>query len=101
MTPVVLWGGRHDDAVLTPNESEVAEVFVVAASELDHAPNIYRIPESPRPVINVPFRDTVLHAPSGAIMHQFAEIVLHGRITRVADYDQPVFAWGAPRNGTV
>lgn len=94
MTPVVLWAGRQQERDLAPNAGEVEDAFVVPLADLDHAPNVYAIPESPRLVINVPFRDTVLHAPSGAIMHQFAEIALRGRVTRVADFDQPVFAWG-------
>jgi hypothetical protein len=34
-----------------------------------------------------------VHAPTGAVLHQFREVVLHGRATRVAHYEQPVFAW--------
>ena len=95
MTPVVLWVGDRDWRSLVVSEAEVEEAFVVPLSELGQEPNVYTIPESVRPIINVPFRDTVLHAPSGAIMHQFAEIALHGRTTRVAGYDQPLFAWGS------
>jgi hypothetical protein len=34
-----------------------------------------------------------LHAPTAALLHQFREVALHGRRTRVAHYEQPVFAW--------
>lgn len=91
MTPVVLWGGPMGDGALVPAEAEVAYAFVVPLDDLDRAPNVYEIEESDRPVINVPFLDSVLHAPSGAIMHQFAEVALHGRVTRVANYDEPLF----------
>lgn len=97
MTPVVLWGGRGDESTLKSNEAEVEEAFVVQFADLGREPNVYAIPKSARLVINVPFLDSVLHAPSGAIMHQFAEVVIHGRVTRVADYEQPVFRMGNRR----
>lgn len=34
-----------------------------------------------------------LHAPTAAIVYQFCQVALHGRPTRVAHFDQPVFAW--------
>ncbi|NLG47993.1 MAG: CoA pyrophosphatase, partial [Gordonia sp.] len=37
--------------------------------------------------------DTVVHAPTAAVIYQFAEVVLAGRDTRVHDLEQPVFAW--------
>ena len=33
------------------------------------------------------------NAPTAAILYQFREVVLYGRSTRVAHYEQPVFAW--------
>ncbi len=33
-----------------------------------------------------------IHAPTAALIYQFAE-VLAGRTTRVAELEQPVFAW--------
>jgi 8-oxo-dGTP pyrophosphatase MutT (NUDIX family) len=36
--------------------------------------------------------DMVVHAPSGAILWQFAEVALRGRSTRVAKLRQPAFA---------
>jgi len=36
--------------------------------------------------------DMVIHAPTGAILWQFAEVALLGRQTRVADLRQPAFA---------
>ncbi len=44
-------------------------------------------------VIQLPLLDTLIHAPTAAVLHQFREVVLHGRETRVADLEQPVFAW--------
>jgi hypothetical protein len=34
-----------------------------------------------------------VHAPTAAVLHQFREVVLQGRSTRVAHFEQPVFAW--------
>jgi len=54
-----------------------------------------RIPESDRPVIQLPIAelDTSIHAPTAAILHQLWEVAIAGRSTRVAHYEQPVFAW--------
>ncbi|MGA9872509.1 MAG: CoA pyrophosphatase [Rhodococcus sp. (in: high G+C Gram-positive bacteria)] len=92
ITPFVVWvGDRLHDVV--PNPAEVAEVYEVTPNELDIDVRFVGIPESDRPVVQWPFRDTLVHAPTGAIVHQFREVVLHGRHTRVADFEQPVFAW--------
>ena len=44
-------------------------------------------------MIQVPLFGRFVHAPTGAVLYQFREVVLHGRITRVAHLEQPVFAW--------
>jgi hypothetical protein len=36
---------------------------------------------------------TYVHAPTAAIVYQLREVAVHGRGTRVAHYEQPVFAW--------
>lgn len=96
ITPVVLWAGGHDEP-LRPQEAEVAEVFRIGWAALDLEPEFVAIPESDRPVIRLPFAGigagTGVHAPTAAVLHQFREVVLHGRATRVAHYEQPVFAW--------
>ena len=92
MTPFVVWS---DETVtsLTPNPAEVAELFAVTPEELDAPPRFVRIPESPRPVIQWPFRGHLVHAPTGAVVFQFREVVLRGRHTRIDGLEQPVFAW--------
>jgi 8-oxo-dGTP pyrophosphatase MutT (NUDIX family) len=91
ITPVVLWADGADD--LTPNPAEVGEVHRVPVADLDVEPRFLTIPESDAPVIRLPLFDGFLHAPTAAVLHQFREVVLHGRPTRVAHYEQPVFAW--------
>ncbi|MEV0705134.1 CoA pyrophosphatase [Saccharopolyspora sp. NPDC050389] len=91
ITPIVVWIGAAPE--LSPNPDEVARVDLVTLSELDVAPRFVAIAESDRPVIQLPLLDTLVHAPTAAVLHQFSEVVLHGRDTRVADLEQPVFAW--------
>ncbi|QNG18708.1 CoA pyrophosphatase [Rhodococcus triatomae] len=92
ITPFVVWTDqRIEDA--EPNPAEVHTVFAVTPDELDVDPRFARIEQSPRPVIQWPFRGHLVHAPTGAVIHQFREVALHGRHTRVDEYEQPVFAW--------
>ncbi|ODU18730.1 MAG: coenzyme A pyrophosphatase [Pseudonocardia sp. SCN 73-27] len=91
ITPVVLWGGPARD--LTPNPDEVGSVHRVALRQIDVEPRFLTIPESEAPVIQLPMLGRFVHAPTGAVLHQFREVVLHGRPTRVAHLEQPVFAW--------
>lgn len=92
ITPEVVWAA---DAPFAPdiNPAEVASVHVVSVRDLDVEPSFSKIPESNRPVFKMPFLGGYIHAPTGAIVHQFAEVVLHGRSTRVFDYEEPTFAW--------
>jgi hypothetical protein len=80
---------------LRANPLEVAAVYRVALDELERpeVPHLRRIPESDRPVLSVPLLGTQIHAPTAAFLYQLREVALWGRETRVALYDQPVFAW--------
>ncbi len=91
ITPVVLWAGAGTG--LVPNPDEVGEVHRVPLGDIDVEPRFLTIPESDAPVIQLPLFDRFVHAPTGAVLHQFREVVLHGRATRVAHLEQPVFAW--------
>jgi 8-oxo-dGTP pyrophosphatase MutT (NUDIX family) len=93
ITPVVVWGGPG--ATLTPNPAEVASVHRVPLGDLDRpgVPRLVSIPESDRPVIQVELLSTLVHAPTAAVLYQVREVVVHGRPTRVADFEQPVWAW--------
>ncbi|MCW2528264.1 MAG: coenzyme pyrophosphatase, partial [Pseudonocardiales bacterium] len=92
MTPVVLWAG-DEPVSLRPNPDEVAQAFEVPLAVLDAEPNFLQIPESPNPVIQLPMLSTMVHAPTAAVLYQFRELALRGRVTRVAHLEQPVFAW--------
>lgn len=96
ITPVVVWGGQTPELKIDPNE--VAAVYRVPLSELDNPdiPRLREIPESDRPVLSAPFPKTLgteIFAPTAAMLYQLREVALHGRDTRVDEYEQPLFAW--------
>jgi 8-oxo-dGTP pyrophosphatase MutT (NUDIX family) len=91
MTPVVVWGGPV--GTLTKQETEVARIHVIPLADFDHPPELLRIPESPALVLRLALLGGYVYAPTAAIIHQFCQLALHGQTTRVAHYEQPVFAW--------
>jgi len=78
-----------------PNPAEVAKIFRVPldAMEGPDVPRLISIPESDRPVIQLPLLGTLIHAPTAAVLYQMREVVVHGRPTRVNHFEQPVWAW--------
>ncbi|QKT11770.1 NUDIX hydrolase [Rhodococcus sp. W8901] len=92
MTPYVVWS-EQPIASVVPSPDEVAHVFAIALDELDVPTQYTTIPGSTERVACWPFRGEHIHAPTGAVIHQFCEVVLHGRHTRVASFAQPAFAW--------
>ena len=90
MSPVVCWAGA--DREVAPNPDEVAHLYFAGLDEIAVTPRFISIPESPRPVIQLPMLGALIHAPTAAVVYQFAEVIA-GRATRVADLEQPVFAW--------
>jgi 8-oxo-dGTP pyrophosphatase MutT (NUDIX family) len=93
ITPVVAWAGERVE--LAPNPAEVAHVYRVPLAELDKpdVPRLISIPESDRPVIQVPVLSSLIHAPTAAVIYQVREVAVHGRSTRVAHFEQPTWAW--------
>jgi 8-oxo-dGTP pyrophosphatase MutT (NUDIX family) len=92
ITPVVMWGGPVSPQ-MRRNASEVARIFVVPLTDFDVPPRLLRIPESDRPLLQLPLLDNWVNAPTAAIIYQFCQVALHGLPTRVSHYEQPVFAW--------
>jgi 8-oxo-dGTP pyrophosphatase MutT (NUDIX family) len=92
ITPVVVWAATS--GALSPNPSEVASVHRIALGDIERtdAFDFVAIPESTRRVIRFHHAGGLIHAPTAALIYQFRE-VLQGRNTRVADLEQPVFAW--------
>jgi 8-oxo-dGTP pyrophosphatase MutT (NUDIX family) len=91
MTPVVCWAGATGE--LTPAEAEVAAIHHVPLEDLDVPPRFVSIPESDAPVIQLPLLGGLVHAPTAAIVYQFCQVARRGLSTRVAHFEQPVFAW--------
>ncbi len=93
ITPVVVWA--EPDHELVPNPAEVAKIFWVPLDDLEgpDVPRLVSIPESDRPVIQLPLLGTLIHAPTAAVLYQMREVVVHGRPTRVNHFEQPVWAW--------
>jgi 8-oxo-dGTP pyrophosphatase MutT (NUDIX family) len=92
ITPVVVWA--ENGGAIAPNPQEVASVHRIdlGTIEIAEAFDFVDIPESTRRVIRFHFEGRLIHAPTAAMIYQFRE-VLAGRATRVADLEQPVFAW--------
>ena len=80
---------------MVADETEVAAIYRVPLADLDdpEIPQLRRIPESDRPVISLPLLGANIHAPTAALIYQLREVAIHGRGTRVAHFEQPVFAW--------
>jgi 8-oxo-dGTP pyrophosphatase MutT (NUDIX family) len=93
MTPVVIWGGGRLD--LRPAPAEVVAVYRVGLHQLqrDDSPRFIAIPESPRPVVQIPLGNDLIHAPTGAVLLQLRWLCLEGRGDPVDELEQPVFAW--------
>jgi 8-oxo-dGTP pyrophosphatase MutT (NUDIX family) len=93
ITPVVLWGGA--DPHLEPAPDEVFAVYRIGLQALlDSDPRFISIPESDRPVLQLPLHNDLIHAPTAAILYQFLQVGLQGRAgERVDHLEQPVFAW--------
>lgn len=93
ITPVVLWGDANP--ALKPAREEVSAVYRVGLQALvDAVPRFVSIPESDRPVLQLPLGDQLIHAPTGAVLFQLREVGLLGRIgERVDEIGEPVFAW--------
>ena len=92
ITPVVLWA---DDArTMVANPDEVASIHRIALHE-------FLRPDAPmlepgvqaHPVLRMPVGNNWIAAPTAAFLYQFREVCLCGRLTRVAHFEQPDFAW--------
>ena len=93
ITPVVVWSGAARD--LRPTPDEVASIHRIPASEMlrDDAPLLNHVKGAEHPVLRMPVGERWIAAPTAAFIYQFREWCLLERDTRVAHFDQPVFAW--------
>ncbi|MEZ0366053.1 CoA pyrophosphatase [Mycobacterium sp. pUA109] len=91
ITPIVCWAGREH--VIRPNPDEVSSVHFVPFTDLLTTPRFVSISQSERPVIQLPLLGVLIHAPTGAVLYQFAEVVLRDRHTRVDGFEEPTISW--------
>ncbi|KAB7758898.1 coenzyme A pyrophosphatase [Mycolicibacterium mucogenicum] len=93
ITPVVVWGGGRLDP--QPSPDEVLAVYRVGLHQLQRpdSPRFISIPESDRPVVQIPLGNDLIHAPTGAVLLQLRWLGLEGRPDPVDELEQPVFAW--------
>lgn len=93
ITPVVIWAGAAQTLVADP--TEVASIHRIPLSEFmrEDAPLLDPIADSEHPVLRMPVGKVHwIAAPTAAILYQFREVCIAGRITRVAHFEQPLFA---------
>lgn len=95
ITPLVVWGPER--AEISPDPREVAAAYVVPLSALTRpgVPRFIAGPESDRPLVTIPLEDpdTVVYAPTAALIYQAREVALEGRATRVEGLGEPTWAW--------
>ena len=93
ITPVVLWAGANPP--IRPAPEEVLAVYRIGLHALAGSrARFINIPESDRPVVQMPLGNDLIHAPTGAVLLQFQQVGLLGNAgTRVDELEQPVFAW--------
>ena len=93
ITPVVIWGGGRLHP--RPSPDEVVAVYRVGLHQLlrEDSPRFVAIPESPRPVVQIPLGNDLIHAPTGAVLLQLRWLGLEGCHDAVDELEQPVFAW--------
>jgi 8-oxo-dGTP pyrophosphatase MutT (NUDIX family) len=93
ITPVVIWGGGRLDPQPAPDE--VVAVYRVGLHQLQRpdSPRFIAIPESERPVVQIPLGNDLIHAPTGAVLLQLRWLCLEGCHDPVDELEQPVFAW--------
>jgi 8-oxo-dGTP pyrophosphatase MutT (NUDIX family) len=93
ITPVVVWAGAARS--ITPNADEVASVHRIPIAEFlrSDAPLLDHIEQSEHAVLRMPVGDDWIAAPTAALLYQFREVCIEGRHTRVAHFEQPLFAW--------
>ncbi len=93
ITPLVIWGGEVDQ--LHKNDQEVASIHRIPCGELFRAdaPVLQDGDFGDQPILFMPIGHTCIATPTAAMLYQFREVALAGRATRVAHYEQPLFAW--------
>jgi len=94
ITPLVVWGPQR--AALAPNPKEVEAAYLIPLRAIHSvSPRMVDGPDPERPLLTLPLQDpeTVVYAPTAALVYQMREVLLYGRYTRVDRFGEPRFAW--------
>jgi len=92
--PFVLW--FDGDMRAEPDPGEIACLMHIPVTALSGpgVPTLLSYPGADRPVIQLPLGgERTVHAPTGAILYQFARWFFDGVRVRNDDYEEPTFAW--------
>lgn len=92
ITPVVVWAGAARD--MQPNPGEVQSIHRIPLSEFmrEDSPMLETLHDTEHPAMRVPVGTTWIAAPTAAMIYQFREVCIHGRMVRVAHFEEPEFA---------
>lgn len=90
ITPFVIWSEASEHE-LRPAAGEIARVFVPSLRELQTA--VAEAAPGPSKDFGLRFGWGTMYAPTAAIVYQFSEVAISGRIVRVNDFFQPPFTW--------
>ena len=74
---------------------EVQAIHRIPISEFlrRDAPFLEDTLQGEHPILRMPVGDNWIAAPTAALIYQFREVAVCGKATRVAHFEQPVFAW--------
>ena len=92
IAPVVVWA---EGGSVVADPREVAAVYRVPLADCGRRGALIRVPFSGFsrvPALSLKSVGSWVFSPTAAIIHQFAELAVHGRHTEVADFKQPGFA---------
>ena len=84
MTPVVVWAGAAVEAVANPGEVDKIFRIPLADAMTDAFVEMIPVEGHEHPMIRLHLGDRHMHAPTAAVVYQFREVALFGRMTRAA-----------------
>ncbi|MDF1685910.1 MAG: CoA pyrophosphatase [Parvibaculaceae bacterium] len=93
ITPFVFWPKRTLTPVASPQEVASLHYIPLSQAHREDLVTVMEIEESPRPVLRIHLLEHQIHAPTAALLYQFLETAVRGNQTRVAHFEQPVWAW--------
>jgi mutator protein MutT len=93
ITPVVVWAGAARTLIANPAEVQSIHRIPITEFMRSDAPILQPSADPAHPVLLMPVASSWIAAPTAAILYQFREVCIAGRVTRVAHFEQPAFAW--------